>query len=340
MPKIARFEKYGGPEVLKVFDEPLEEPGTGEVRLKVEAMGLNRAEVMLRTGKYVAVPRFPARIGIEAAGVIDAVGAGVTDVRVGEHVSAVPFLSWDQYGNWTSDSVVKYGVDGESAIVPAWTVARNPKGTTAIDAAAAWCQYLTAWGGMIDFAGLNKESIVLVSAASSSAGLGAIQIAKAEGALTIAATRTAAKREFLLNAGADHVVVTDTENLAERVKQITNGQGFTIAYDPVGGPFVTDLVAAAMPCGIIVNYGNLSSENVNFYVLSMLAKRLTIKSHSVFDTMRDPDARERGKAYIVERMRSGALRPIISRTFPLAEIVAAHRYMESNEQIGKIVVVT
>jgi len=193
---------------------------------------------------------------------------------------------------------------------------------------------------MIDFAGLNSESIVLVSAASSSAGLGAIQIAKAEGALTIAATRTAAKRQDLQDAGADHVIVTDTEDLTERVKQITDGQGFTIAYDPVGGPFVTDLVEAAMPCGIIVNYGNLSSENVNFYVLSMLAKRLTIKSHSLFDTMRDPGARERGKQYIVDRMRSGVLRPVISRTFPLTEIVAAHRYMESNEQVGKIVVVT
>ena len=340
MPKIVRFETYGGPEVLKIVEEPAKDPGPGEVRLKVEAIGLNRAEVMLRTGKYVAVPRFPARIGIEAAGVVDAVGEGVGDVRVGEQVSAVPFLSCDRHGNWTPDSVVKYGVYGESAIVPAWTVARNPEGTTAIEAAAAWCQYLTAWGGMIDFAGLNSDSIVLVSAASSSAGLGAIQIAKSEGALTIAATRTAAKRESLFEAGADHVIVTDTEKITERVKQITDGQGFTIAYDPVGGPFLTDLIAAAMPCGIIVNYGNLSAENVNFYVLSMLAKRLTIKSHSLFDTMRDPEPRERGKRYIVDRMRSGVLRPVVSRTFPLDEVSAAHRYMESNEQIGKIVVVT
>ena len=340
MPRIVRFEEYGGPEVLKIFDEPLKDPGPGEVRLKVEAIGLNRAEVMLRTGKYVAVPEFPARIGIEAAGVVDAVGADVTDVKVGEHVSAVPFLSWDRWGNWIPDSVIKYGVYGESAIVPAWTVARNTEGTSMTDAAAAWCQYLTAWGGLIDFGRLNDQSIVVVSAASSSAGLGAIQIAKAEGAFTIAATRTPAKRDFLLDAGADHVVVTDTEDFAERVKHITDGQGFTIAYDPVGGPFVSDLIAAAMPGGLIVNYGNLSSENVNFYVLSMLAKRLTIKSHSVFDTMRDPEARKRGKRYIVDRMRSGALRPIVSRTFPLTEIVAAHRYMESNEQIGKIVVVT
>lgn len=340
MPKIVRFEKFGAPDVLKVFDEPLQEPGPGDVRLKVEALGLNRAEVMLREGKYVTVPQFPARIGIEAAGIVDAVGEGVTDVKVGERVSAVPFLSWDQFGNWIPDSVVKYGVYGESAVVPAWTIARNPEGTSAVDAAAIWCQYLTAWGGMVDYAGLNQESIVLVTAASSSAGLGALQIAKAEGALTIAATRTAAKRQFLLDAGADDVIVTDEENLPERIKKITNGQGFTIAYDPVGGPLMGELVEGAMPCGIIVNYGNLSSDNINFYILSMLAKRLAIKSHSIFDTMRDANARERGQRYVFDRVKSGALSPIIDSTFPLDDVVASHRHMESNEQKGKIIVTT
>ena len=340
MPKIVRFEKFGGPDVLKIFDEPLQEPGPGDVRLEVEAFGLNRAEVMLREGKYVTVPQFPARIGIEAAGIVDAVGEGVTDVKVGERVSAVPFLSWDKFGTWTPDSVVKYGVYGESAVVPAWTVVRNPEGTSAIDAAALWCQYLTAWGGLVDYAGLSKESIVLVTAASSSAGLGAIQIAKAEGALTIAATRTAAKRQFLLDAGASDVIVTDEENLVERTKEITNGQGFTIAYDPIGGLLMGELIEGAMPCGIIVNYGNLSSDNINFYILSMLAKRLTIKSHSLFDTMRDAITRERGKRYIFKHVQSGSLRPVIDRTYPLGEVVASHRYMESNQQKGKIVVTT
>ena len=340
MPKIVRFERFGTADVLRIFDEPLAKPGPGDIRLKVEALGLNRAEIMLREGKYVTAPKFPARIGIEAAGTVDAVGDGVTDVKVGERVSAVPFLSCDQFGNWIPDSVVTYGVYGESAIVPAWTIARNPEGTSAVDAAAIWCQYLTAWGGMVDYAGLNKDSIVLVTAASSSAGLGALQIAKGEGALTIAATRTAEKRQFLLDAGADDVIVTDDEDLAKRVKDITDGRGFTIAYDPVGGPLISALVEGAMPCGTIVNYGNLSPDNVNFYILSMLAKRLAVKSHSLFDTMRDPDARKRGQRYVFEGVQSGALRPIIDRTFQLDDIVASHKHMESNVQKGKIVVTT
>ena len=340
MPKIVRFEKNGGPEVLKIVDEPLREPGPGEVRLKVEAFGLNRAEVSLREGNYVAVPKFPSRIGIEAAGVVDAVGDGVTEVEVGEHVSALPFLSSDDFGNWTPDSVIKYGVYGESAVVPAWSVARNPAGISAVDAAALWCQYLTAWGALVNTAGLNNNSIVLVTAASSSAGLGAIQIAKMEGALTIATTRTAAKRDFLLEAGADEVIVTDDEDLATRTKEITNGQGYTIAYDPVGGIFMNDLIEAAMPCGFIVNYGNLSPTKVNFDILSMLGKRLTLNTHSIYDTTRIESVRNRGKDYIFRHVQSGELKPIVDRIFPLEQIVAAHQYMESNQQMGKIVVTT
>lgn len=339
MPKIVRFKEFGGPEVLTITDEPLKEPGEGEVRLKVEAMGLNRAEVMLRAGKYVADPVFPARIGIEAAGVVDAVGPGVGDARIGERVSAIPFLSSDRFGNWTADSVNKYGVYGESAIIPAHAVGRNPESVSAEEAAALWCQYLTAWGGIIDYAKLSGDDIALVSAASSSAALGAIQIANATGAQTIATTRTAEKKSFLLEAGADHVVVTDDEDLTERVMEITAGQGFTVAYDPVGGPFLTDLVNAAMPGAIIVNYGNLHPEPVNLPILPMLAKRLNIKFHSLFDTMRDAAARERGKKYVHDNVASGALKVIIDRTFPLDEIVEAHRYMESNQQRGKIVVV-
>ena len=98
MPRIVRFAKHGGPEVLEVREEPLEEPGEGEVRLKIEAIGLNRAEIMFRDGAYVATPTFPSRIGIEASGVIDALGPGVTDFAVGDRAAAVPFISWDKWG--------------------------------------------------------------------------------------------------------------------------------------------------------------------------------------------------------------------------------------------------
>ena len=340
MARIVRFARHGGPEVLELHDEPLEQPGEGEIRLRIEAIGLNRAEIMFRTGAYVASPAFPSRIGIEASGMIDALGPGVTDFALGDRVAAVPFISWDQWGNWTADSVIKYGVYGESAVVPAFCVARNPRGISAVEAGALWCQYATAWGGLVDYAGVSSDDIVLVTAASSSAGLGGLQIAKNAGAMVIAATRKAEKADFLFGAGADHVVATEEEDLETRVKAITGGQGFTIAYDPVGGAFIGDLVAAAQPCGLIVNYGNLRTEAIDIPVLPMLAKRLRFKFHSLYDTMRLSEKRARCFAFVHDEVAAGALKPIVDRTFPLEQIVEAHRYMESNVQRGKIVVTT
>ena len=340
MPRIVRFARHGGPEVLEVRDEPLAEPGEGEVRLKIEAIGLNRAEIMFRSGAYIANPTFPSRIGIEASGVIDALGPGVSGFSIGDRAGAVPFNSWDEWGNWTSDSVTRYGLYGESAVVPTFCVARNPEGISAVEAGAIWCQYGTAWGGLVDHAGVSADDIVLVTAASSSAALGGLQIAKNAGATVIAATRRSDKADFLRGAGADHVIATEEADLASRVKEITGGQGFTIAYDSVGGAFIGDLVAAAQPYGLIVNYGNLRTEPIDIPVLPMLAKRLFFKFHSLYDTMRLPEKRAACFAFVHDQVAAGALKVIVDRTFPLEQVVDAHRYMESNVQRGKVVVTT
>ena len=340
MPRIVRFSRHGGPEVLEVRDEPLQEPGEGEVRLRIEAIGLNRAEIMFRNGAYIANPTFPSRIGIEASGTIDALGPGVSGLSVGDRAGAVPFNSWDKWGNWTSDSVTKYGLYGESAVVPAFAVARNPDGISAVEAGAIWCQYGTAWGGLVDHAKVSSGDIVLVTAASSSAALGGLQIAKNAGATVIAATRRSDKADFLRGAGADHVIAIEEEDLASRVKEITGGQGFTIAYDPVGGAFIGDLVEAAQPYGLIVNYGNLRTEPMDIPVLPLLAKRLFFKFHSLYDTMRLPEKRTACFAFVHDQVASGTLKVIVDRTFPLEQIVDAHRYMESNVQRGKVVVTT
>ena len=214
MPKIVRFHEVGSADVLKLEELPLAEPGQGEVRLKVEAIGLNRAEVMFRQGQYLQRPQFPSRIGYEAAGVVDAVGPGVGDVRIGERVSTIPSFSMDQYG-----------VYGESAIVPAYAVARYPDNLTPVEGTAIWMQYLTAFGALVEFGRIQKGDPVLITAASSSVGLAAIQVARAAGALAIATTRGADKKQFLIAAGADQVIVSDEEKLAERVMALTAGNG-------------------------------------------------------------------------------------------------------------------
>ena len=327
MPKIIRFHETGEADVLKVEDKPLTEPGDGEVRLKVEAIGLNRAEVMFRRGQYLEQPELPSRLGYEASGTVDAVGPGTSGITIGDRVSVIP-----------SFSMGTYGVYGESAIVPGYAVARYPDHLSPAEGASIWMQYLTAFGALIEFGHLKKDDTVLITAASSSVGLAAIQITKAAGALAIATTRGADKKQFLLDAGADHVIVTNEEDLPERVMAVTSGKGARIIFDAVAGSFLEKLADAAASGAIIFEYGALSPTPTPFPLFPALTKGLTVRGYTLFEIVQDPERLARGKQYVCDGLQSGTLKPIIDRTFPLEAIVEAHRYMESNQQKGKIVV--
>lgn len=327
MPKIVRFHETGAAEVLKLEELPLTEPGPGEVRLQVAAIGLNRAEVMFRQGQYLETPEMPSRIGYEAAGTVDAVGPGVSGIQIGDRVSTIP-----------SFAMGRYGVYGESAIVPATAVAPYPEHLSPLEGTAIWMQYLTAFGALVEFGRIKMGDPVLITAASSSVGLAAIQITKAAGALAIATTRGADKKQFLLDAGADQVIVTDEEDLVKRVMAMTDGKGARIVFDPVAGPFLETLAAATATGGTIFEYGALSTQPTPFPLFAVLGKGLTLRGYTLFEIVRDPEKLARGKKYIYDGLKSGALKPHIDRTFPLAAIVEAHRYMESNRQTGKIVV--
>lgn len=327
MPKIVRFYKTGGAEVLKVEELPLVEPGEGEVRLAVEAIGLNRADVMFRRGEYLENPELPSRLGYEAAGIVDAVGPGTSGIQIGDRVNTIP-----------SFSMGTYGVYGESAIVPAYAVAHYPVGLSSVQAAAIWMQYLTAFGALIEFGRLQRNDLVLITAGSSSVALAAIQITKSVGALAIATTRGPEKKSFLLSAGANHVIVTDEEDLVENVKVITSGKGVSLVFDPIAGPLLGKLADAAAPGATIFEYGALSPTLTTYPLFSALAKGLTVRGYTLFEIVKNHERLARGKQFIYNGLESGALNPIIDSTFQLENIVEAHRYMESNQQKGKIVV--
>jgi NADPH:quinone reductase-like Zn-dependent oxidoreductase len=231
-----------------------------------------------------------------------------------------------------------YGVYGESAVVPAYAVAAYPGNLSPVEGAAIWMQYLTAFGALIEFGQLQKDASVLITAASSSVGLAAIQITKFVGALAIATTRGAGKKSFLMGAGADHVIVTDEEDLVEKAMSITSGKGVNVVFDPVAGPLLEKLADAAAPGARIFEYGALSPAPAAFPLFPALAKGLTVRGYTLFEIVRDPEKLARGKRFVYDGIESGALKPIIDRTFHLESIVEAHRYMESNQQKGKIVV--
>jgi len=325
--RIVRFHKTGPADVLQIEDLPLQEPKAGEVRIKVQAIGLNRAEVMFRRGMYLEQPRLPARIGYEVSGVIDAVGSGVNGFRVGDRVSTIPAFSMNDYG-----------VYGESAVVPASAVARYPEHLSPAEATSIWMQYLTAWGGLIHYGKMKASDFVIISAASSSVGLAAIELTKLTGAKAIATTRRANKKQPLLEAGAEAVIATEEEDLIKRVGEITGGKGANLIFDPVAGKFLESLAAIAATEALIIEYGALAPEPTPYPLFAALSKGLVIRGYTLFEFVRDPETRKVGEQYIFDQLQKRKLHPKVDKTFPLSQIVEAHRYMESNQQLGKIVV--
>ncbi len=198
-------------------------------------------------------------------------------------------------------------------------------------------QYVTAYGALIDISQLKAADTAVISAASSSVGLAAIQVAKAAGAVAIATTRGSAKKQFLLDSGADHVIVTNEEDLVESVMAIT-ATGANLIFDPIGGPLLQTLADAAAVGATIIEYGALSPDPTPFPLFSALKKGLAVRGYTLFEIAKDAERLARGKQYVYDGLKSGALKPVIDSTFPLDAIVDAHRYMESNQQKGKIVV--
>src|SRR5215468_7632411 len=266
MPRIVQFHRLGGPEVLEIVAVPSREPASGEVTLRVHAIGLNRAESMFMHGYYLEPPHFPARLGYEASGIVTAIGPGVDPRWLHKNVSTIPSFSPN-----------RYGVLGTEVTVPVHALAEYPSHLTAIEATSIWMQYMTAYGALVDLGQLKKGEFALITAASSSVGLAAIQTVKAEGAVSIATTRTEAKRGELLALGADHVVVTDEEDLVSRVKDITGGAGARIIFDPIAGPLLGQLAEAAAPGATIFEYGWLSKAQTPFPPVLAMQKALSIR---------------------------------------------------------------
>jgi NADPH:quinone reductase-like Zn-dependent oxidoreductase len=325
--KIVRFHAVGGPEVLKIEEEPIPEPGKGEVRLNVKAIGLNRAEVMFRRGQYLESPVLPSKLGYEAAGVVAAVGPDVDKNWLGKKASTVPAFLMTQYG-----------VYGEIAIVPANALAVYPERLTPEEGTSIWMQYLTAYGALIAHAQITKGDFVIITAASSSVGIAAIEIVKAEGAISIATTRTSKKRAALVELGAAHVIATQEEDFLARVKEITEGKGARVIFDPITGKGIELLAQAAAVGGTIFEYGALAPEPTPFPLFTALSKGLSVRGYTLREILSVPKLRAKAEQYVFDFLKAGDIKPRIDRVFPFAEIVEAHRYMESNQQIGKIVV--
>src|SRR6202166_2173636 len=266
MSRTIKFAKAGGPEVLEFIEMEVPAPGPHEVRIKVKAIGINRAESMWRNDKYTEPVKFPAGLGYEAAGIVDAVGKDVTDIAVGAAVSTIPAFSLNKYFTY-----------GEVILVPDYAVAKHPQSLSFVEAASVWMMFITAYGALIFDAQVKAGDFVIIPAASSSVGLAAIQIANYAGATPIALTRTSEKKKRLYEAGAAHVVATREQDMLAEVMRITDGNGARVAFDPVGGRNFAKLIAALTFQGIAYIYGALNEDATPIPVLEMIRKTPWVK---------------------------------------------------------------
>jgi len=324
--KVVRVHELGGPETLVFEEMAVGAPGPGEVRIRVEAVGLNRSEAMFRAGRYPTKPALPTLIGYEACGIVEALGEGVEGFAVGERVSALPMYPLGTYGVWA-----------EQAIVPARCLLPAPEGLTPAEAAAVWMQYMTAFA-IIEVGEASIGDYVIIPAASSSVGLAAIQLANWAGAVPIAATRTSAKADQLKALGAAHVIATQESDLVAEVMRITDGKGARLVFDPVQGPYVQTLTSAMAERGILFIYGGLSEQPTPYRHWNMAFKGLSMRGWVASEIWNHPHRYKAAQARIRLGLRLGHLRPVIAKSFPFAEIVEANRFLESNQQIGKVVV--
>ena len=335
--KVIRFFKTGSSEVLRIDEIQRSRLKENEVLVKVHAIGISRPDLLWREGSYFEEPEFPAQIGYDAAGVVESVGSAVKTLKLGDRVSTFPGVS-----------LLDYGAHGETIVYPETALIVYPANLTPVQAAAVNTGLFSAYFALVELAHLKRDQHVVITAASSSMGIAAIQMTRAIGARGIAVTRSETKKEALVAAGADQVIIAGSEDVQETILEITEGLGAEVIYDAVAGPGLEELVWATKRSGHVIVYGHLGAMDWPTLLPLGACFLRAIKVHGsfrVFDFTGHPrlglpakaKAVERAKKFISDGLLTSLFSAKIDRVFfGLDEYAAAHRYMETNEQIGKI----
>jgi len=320
--KAVRVHKNGGPEVLTVDEIPIPDPKPGEVRVKIEAIGLNFIDIYQRTGLY-PIPT-PFTLGSEAAGVVDAVGEGVTEVKKGDRVAYSMVL----------------GAYAEFSIVPAWRIAPLPAKVDANSAATLMLQGMTAHYLARSTYPLKKGDTALIHAAAGGVGLLLIQIAKQAGAMVIGTVSTEAKAQLARETGADYVILYTQNDFLSEVKKLTENRGVHVVYDSVGQSTFEKSLDCLRPRGMLVLFGQ-SSGPVSAFDPAKLAGKgsLFLTRPSLAHYTLDRGELLQRANELFDWIASGKLKLRIEKTFSLGDAAQAHRELEGRKTTGKVILV-
>jgi len=322
--KAIVVSRFGGPEVLELGDREAPPPGRGEVRVRVRAAGVNRADLLQRAGHYPAPADAPPDIpGLEFAGELEAVGEGVTDAAPGDRVLGL----------------CGGGAYAEAITVPARTVARLPDALTFTDGAAIPEAFITAWDALVEQAHLGAGETVLIHAVGSGVGTAAVQVARAVGARVVGTARTADKLARVRPLGLDEGVHVTGGGFAPAVLHATGGRGADVVLDLVGGPYLSESLACVAARARIMLVGLLAGPRAELDLGRLLRQRVQVTG----TVLRARPLEEKIAAvqqmarHLLPLFERGALGAVVDRVFPLAEAAAAHAHVASNGAFGKVV---
>jgi NADPH2:quinone reductase len=323
MSKAIRIHKTGGPEVLTWEEVAVGEPGPNDIRLRHTAIGLNFIDIYHRDGLY-PLP-MPAILGTEAAGIVEAVGANVTDVKVGQRVA----YAGGQMGAYA-----------EARTIPADNVVPVPDGIDDTVAAAIMLKGLTAHMLLFKIHPVKKGETVLVHAAAGGVGAILTQWAKHLGCTVIGTAGGAAKVNFAREHGCDHVIDYQTEDFTKRVKEITAGKGVSVVYDGVGKDTFMGSLDALEPFGHMVTYGNASGPVDPISPLLLTQKgSLTLSRPTLFTYTADPQMRRTAAADLFDVVAKGAVRIEIGQTYALKDVGQAQSDLAARKTTGSTVLI-
>lgn len=315
----------GGPDVLKPKAYPVPKPGPGQVLVKVAAAGVNRPDVAQRAGSYPPPPGHSPLPGLEVAGEVAAIGAGVARWKVGDKVCALV----------NGGGYAEYCIAEEPVALPI------PAGLDMIKAAAVPETFFTVWNNVFERGRLGAGEWFMVHGGTSGIGTTAIQLAKAFGAKVIATAGSAEKCKACLELGADRAVNYKTEDFVAAAKEATGGKGVDVTLDMVAGDYTERNIIAAAEEGRIVQIAVLGGAEVKLNISRVMVKRLTLTGSTLRPRTREAKA---GFARALEDkawplLASGKVKVVMDSTFPLAKAADAHRRLETSQHVGKVVLV-
>ncbi|MBB97236.1 MAG: hypothetical protein CML68_21880 [Rhodobacteraceae bacterium] len=330
MPRAWQIHDYSGYTSLSLDTVPQGTPGPGEIRIAIEAFALNWGDMNLMEDKYsFSFPGFPARVGIEACGVIDAMGADVVGYEIGDRVCTLPYFYYDK------------GASTESLVMDPAYVTKAPEGLSPVEAASIWMQYLTAYFPISEITPLGAGDFALVTAGTSTAGGSMLEIGKARGVTMIATTRSPANAEYMRALGADHVIVTGQDDVAQRIAKITGGRGVNLVFDPVGAGLIDQYAPGLARDARIYYYGSLDGERPELPFTDLFQANAVFQPYSVFNYVQDADLLPKGKAWIYEALANGDIRPNVDRVYPMEDYIKAWDYLSQPRSAhGKVVIET